>query len=112
MLNPLKIFNSVFHHFTVNVDRINDALLKLEQELVVVFDLSRHNLSLDWNFRSLLDRQITTICSEASSSLIKFNTPHGQNDQWQVQEIESEELSKRLTMTSFTPSDCIIMSFV
>lgn len=48
LLNPLRIFDSTFHSFNVNVISSTDPISKrriysLDQNLLVVFDLARRN---------------------------------------------------------------------
>lgn len=90
LLNPLQIFDSTFHQFDINLQALcieekgcERKELVLEQNLLVVFDLTRRNDPLNWSLQQFFDRKVTKLCPAASSSIMNFVKP-SENDAWKV----------------------------
>ncbi|KAJ1352107.1 hypothetical protein KIN20_008300 [Parelaphostrongylus tenuis] len=78
LLNPVKLFESVYHSVGFQLKPICENLKchwLLELVVNTVFDIPLKTRKLDWNLFELFNREITGVCNVATSSkvMVKLN---------------------------------------
>ena len=89
LLNPSRIFNTPFHQFDVNL-RASGKSLELRQNLLVVFDVRRHDETLEWSVTYLFGKGVKYACPIAESTVIDIKRPHTNKEGWKTVEIIGE----------------------
>ncbi|VDN06636.1 unnamed protein product [Thelazia callipaeda] len=112
LLNPIKIYESVFHSMSVHFLHIcKDGSVscgdrrRLELNLNFVSEIDLKSRSLNWSFRSVFGRQLDQKCMVADRDLVLFEIDRKVKMQGHLLQKKNDRVYSVYNISAYSPSD-------